>query len=247
MTRVLGVDVAEVDRAAMLRLASELVEKGHNNPLAPPSIIAYANVHVLNTAYRDPALREFLNRAELCFCDGEGVRKAANFLGGAIVERMTGADWIWDLAALAEGRYRIFWLGGEPGVTDAAAGKLKARFPGLEVLCDHGFHPKEGPENDAVIARINAAKPDILLVGMGTPFQERWVAANRDRLRVPVVWVLGATADFISGKVSRGPAFLYNRYEWLARLLVDPRRLWRRYLVGNVLFVERVVRQKALS
>jgi N-acetylglucosaminyldiphosphoundecaprenol N-acetyl-beta-D-mannosaminyltransferase len=119
-------------------------------------------------------------------------------------------------------------------VTTQAAEALCARYPGLEIACDHGFYGKEGAENDALIDRINASGAEILLVGMGTPLQEAWVGQVRDRLEVPVVWCLGATADFLAGEQDRGPAWLVERHEWLARLVSDPRRMWRRYLVGNV-------------
>jgi len=105
---------------------------------------------------------------------------------------------------------------------------------------DHGFHADIAP----LIARINAFGPDVVLVGMGTPTQERWIARWRGALDAPVVWALGATHDFVSGRVSRGPAVLHQNQEWLARLLVDPRRLWRRYLLGNTAFIARVVRQR---
>lgn len=235
---VLGVGVDTCDRAGLMARVGGFIEA------RTPATVAYANVHVLNSAAEDEALRAFLNGVDVCYCDGSGVILGARLLGEDLPERMTGADWIWDLARLAEGRWRIFWLGSEPGVTTAAAAKLQERHPGLHIDADHGFHDKEGPGNDALIARINACAPDIVLVGMGTPAQERWVAANRDRLDAPVVWALGATADFISGKVSRGPALLYNNVEWLARLVTEPRRLWRRYLIGNVLFLGRVTRQR---
>ena len=157
---------------------------------------------------------------------------------------MTGADWIWDLAAHAEGRYRLYWLGSEPGVTAEAANVLKARHPALDIVTDHGFHAKTGPENDALIARINEAMPAIVLVGMGTPVQELWVERNREAIQAPVVWVLGATADFVSGKVNRGPVWLHRNQEWLARLITEPRRLWRRYLIGNGVFLARVLKQR---
>lgn len=238
---LLGVGVHPIDKAGLFARVGQLI---HANQQAT---VAYANIHVLNTAVHDPALRDFLNHVDLCYCDGEGVRLGARVLGHQLPPRMTGADWIWDLAALAEGQWRLYWLGGEPGVTAAAAAKLQERCPRLHVDVDHGFHAKDGPENDAVLDRINAAHPDIVLVGMGTPIQEQWVAANRARIQAPVVWVLGATADFVSGKVSRGPEVLHQNQEWLARLLVDPRRLWRRYLIGNVAFLTRVAGQAIRS
>jgi N-acetylglucosaminyldiphosphoundecaprenol N-acetyl-beta-D-mannosaminyltransferase len=224
---LLGVPVDVLTRGALLdRVADLVAARGQ-------ATVGYVNVHVLDQCARNPDLAPFLRDLDVCYCDGKGAVLAARILGERLPERMTGADWIWDLAARAEGRWRLCWVGGEPGVTEEAARALRARHPALQVVAHHGFHPKEGPENDAFVAELNAAEADIVLVGMGTPVQERWVGANRAALRAPVVWCLGATADFVSGRVSRGPRWLYDRQEWLARLVADPRRLWRRYLLGN--------------
>ena len=248
---VLGIRVDALDLAGLLGAVDALIEE-HRRPGAAQrgaaergGTVAYVNVHVANEAAAHHDVRRFLNDADICYCDGAGIVLGARMLGHTLPGRMTGADWIWDLAAHAEGRYHLYWLGSEPGVTDAAAAVLQARHPALQISTDHGFHPKHGPENSALIARINAARPDIVLVGMGTPTQERWTAENRAAIDAPVVWVLGATADFVSGNVKRGPAWLHQRQEWLARLIVDPRRLWKRYLVGNALFLLRVARQRA--
>lgn len=237
---ILGVGVHPFTWPQLLDQVARWIQQGE------PRTVAYANVHVLNVAHRDRVLWAFLNRVDACYCDGNGVVLGAKLLGQALPERMTGADWIWELAqAAAQNRWRIYWLGGEPGVTAAAAEKLAERHPTLVVHTDHGYHAKDGPENDACIARLNAAKPHIVLVGMGTPIQEWWVAANRHRIDAPVVWCLGATADFVSGKVARpGPAWLVDNHEWLSRLLADPQRLWRRYLLGNAAFLARVARQR---
>ena len=236
---LLGVRVHAVDRTAMLQRVAELVDGGR---AGRPATVAYVNVHVFDVAATDPDLRSFLNAADLCYADGAGVVLGARLTGQSLPERMTGADWIWDFAALAEGRWRVFWLGGEPGVAATAAARLRERHPGLALAADHGFHTDIAP----LIASINAFRPDILLVGMGTPTQERWVARWRDALDVPVVWVLGATHDFVAGNVGRGPAWLHQRQEWLARLLIAPRRLWRRYLLGNPRFLARVLRERAV-
>lgn len=224
---VLGVPVDVLTRAELMARVAALFDLGR------PATVGYLNVHVLDQSTRHPDLVGFLRGLDLCYCDGKGVILAARILGERLPERMTGADWIWDLAACAEGRWRIGWVGGEDGVTASAARVLTARHPGLVIVPFHGFFPKEGSGNDAFIAELNAAGVDLVLVGMGTPVQERWVAANRARIQAPVVWCLGATADFVSGKVPRGPRWLVTRQEWLARLLADPRRLWRRYLLGN--------------
>ena len=236
---ILGVGVHAIQRAELIPFVEERVRQNQRTTMA------YANVHVLNQAYGNAQLREFLNQVDLCYCDGNGVIKGAKILGDSLPERMTGADWIWDLAARSEGNFKLYWLGGEPGVTAAAAQALQVSYPHLDIATDHGFHARTGPENTQCIQRINAASPDIVLVGMGTPIQENWIAEHRKDIQAPVVWCLGATADFISGRVPRiGPTWLIERHEWVSRLLADPKRLWRRYLIGNSLFLHRVYRQR---
>ncbi len=236
---VLGVGLDPVDRLGLLRAVDGLVDAHAVD--GRTRVVAYANVHVLNTACRDPGLREFLNAADLCYCDGNGVVLGARWLGQHLPERMTGADWIWDLAALCEGRRKIFWLGGRPGVTAMAALKLRERCPRLAIDTDHGYHDRYEP----VVDRINQSGAHVLLVGMGTPVQEHWLSRQLPALRVPVAWVTGATADFVSGTVSRGPSWLHQDYEWVARLVTEPRRLWKRYLLGNGAFAFRIARDAA--
>ena len=241
---LLGVGIHPFTWSALLTWIRQRLE----NPTVH-STIAYANVHVLNEASRDDTLRTFLNQVDICYCDGNGVVLGARMLGQHLPERMTGADWIWDLAAeaAAEG-WRIWWIGGEPGVTETAAGALRNKHPDLVIGSDHGFHARDGVEDQESIERINTFKPDIVLVGMGTPIQEAWVQQRRNQIQAPIVWCLGATADFVSGNVHRpGPKWLVDNHEWLSRLLADPQRLWRRYLIGNSKFLIRVARDRLRS
>ena len=205
--------------------------------------ISYVNVHVFNLAATHEKLRCFLQHVDICYCDGRGVQWAAWLLGDGLPQRMTGADWIEDLSAEAAQRgWRVAWIGGTPGVTQTAADRLQSRHPALQmVYTDHGYHPSD---DLSLIERLNAAKPDILLVGMGSPLQEDWVAQHRAKLSAPVVWCLGATADYVSGKLKRGPTWLTKRHEWLARLVIEPRRLGRRYIIGNPAFFIRLLRQR---
>jgi N-acetylglucosaminyldiphosphoundecaprenol N-acetyl-beta-D-mannosaminyltransferase len=208
-------------------------------------LVLNANAHCLNLCYEDPALRDFLNGAEIVFCDGAGVMLAARILGRRIPARITYADWAWQLADFAAARnFSLYFLGGRPGVAQAAARGLKERYPDLEVAgVHHGYFDRS--ENEAVVEEINAAAPDILLVGLGMPLQEYWLMENRHRLDAGLALTGGAVFDYVSGRLRRGPRLLIsNGFEWLARLLVEPRRLWRRYLIGNPLFLLRVVQQR---
>jgi N-acetylglucosaminyldiphosphoundecaprenol N-acetyl-beta-D-mannosaminyltransferase len=139
----------------------------------------------------------------------------------------------------------LFLLAGKPGVAEVAAGKLKTVAPDLEIATHHGYFQKTGSENEQVIARINAFRPDILYVGFGMPLQEKWIKNNIDRVETKVFLPLGACLDFYTGQVYRGPRWLTDHgLEWLARLLTEPRRLWRRYLIGNPRFLGRVLKQR---
>jgi N-acetylglucosaminyldiphosphoundecaprenol N-acetyl-beta-D-mannosaminyltransferase len=210
--------------------------------------VGYANVHTVNQALEHADVAEFMRQADVVYCDGNGVRLAAALLGDQLPRRMTGADWIWDLARhCAERGHRLYWIGGAEGVTERAAAALQRAEPGLDVAGTwHGFFDKTGDGSEEVVRHVNASEPHVVLVGMGTPVQERWITRYRDAIDAPVVWALGATADFVSGELDRGPALLYDHgLEWLARLTVDPRRLWQRYLIGNTTFVARVLSERA--
>jgi N-acetylglucosaminyldiphosphoundecaprenol N-acetyl-beta-D-mannosaminyltransferase len=240
---VLGVGV---DPLTLEELHAEI---GHLVRGSRRGLVLNVNAHCLNLCYEDPALRAFFNGAEVVFCDGAGVMLAARVLGGRIPERITYADWAWRLAALAAAEgFTLFFLGARPGVAQAAAQRLKERYPDLEISgVRHGYfdHAAGSPENEAVVEEISAAAPDILLVGLGMPLQERWLMDNRERIDAGAILTGGAVFDYVSGRLERGPRLLTgNGFEWLARLLAEPRRLWRRYLVGNPRFLFRVLKQR---
>jgi N-acetylglucosaminyldiphosphoundecaprenol N-acetyl-beta-D-mannosaminyltransferase len=239
MATIQGIDIDHLTVPQLLNRVGALIEA---NSWAT---VGYVNVHVLNIASHNSILTTFLQNLDLCYCDGSGVVLASHILGEPLPQRMTGIDWIEDLAAKsATAGWKMAWIGGMEGVAAEASRRLISRHRGLQIpFTAHGYTPP-GQEVLELISRLNAAQPDIVLVGMGTPLQEMWVMKHRRQIDAPLVWCLGATADVVSGKVDRGPSWLYRHQEWLARLLVDPRRLWRRYLIGNPRFLLRVLRQR---
>jgi N-acetylglucosaminyldiphosphoundecaprenol N-acetyl-beta-D-mannosaminyltransferase len=213
------------------------------------AIIGYANIHALNLAYEVPWFRAFLNQSDIVFCDGFGVKWGARLLGARIPERFTAPDCMARLAASAcQQDFSLFFFGARHGVAQKAAEILQAAAPGLRIAgVHHGYFDKTlgGAENKAVIRSINAARPALLIVGFGMPTQERWLMENWDRLEVNVALTAGAVFDHMTGEVTRAPAWMTDHgLEWLGRLAVEPRRLWRRYLIGNPLFLARVLRQR---
>ena len=240
---ILGVLVTAITIPELHERLRYHIERGQK------ALVLHANVHCLNIAREQDWYRAFLNRADIVFCDGVGVQLAARILGHRIPQRITYADWMWQLGRLAERNgYSLFFLGGRPGVADSAARHLVRRFPRLRILgSHHGYFDKsmDSTENQAVVAKINALKPDILVVGLGMPLQEKWLKENWESAEASVALTGGAVFDYVSGRLRRAPKWMTEAgLEWLGRLLIEPRRLWRRYLVGNPKFFWRVIRQR---
>jgi N-acetylglucosaminyldiphosphoundecaprenol N-acetyl-beta-D-mannosaminyltransferase len=239
---VLGVKVLALTVESLHALIANAIDSGQR------VLLPNVNAHALNLAYEQPWLRRFFNQANAVFPDGSGALYAARFQRREFRRRITYADWMWHLAEMcAERGYTLYFLGGRPGVAEQAAEAMRAWNPSLQVVgCHHGYFDKSpaGAENRAVVDDINRLAPDILIVGMGMPLQERWFADNWSDLTVPVGLTGGAVFDYISGGLRRPPRLLTEHgLEWLGRLLIEPRRLWRRYLVGIPKYVWRVLRQ----
>ncbi|MBD2125776.1 WecB/TagA/CpsF family glycosyltransferase [Microcoleus sp. ZQ-A2] len=212
------------------------------------TVVGNVNVRAMNFAYEFPWYRDFLNKAELVFCDGFGVLLGAKLEGYSVqsVHRMTCPDYIENLALACEKQdVSLFLLAGKPGVVDKAIAKLKAIAPNLKIQGHHGHFEKSGEENDSVIDKINKFQPGILYVGFGMPLQERWILDNINRIEARVFLPLGACLDFYTGSVYRGPTWMTDRgLEWLTRFFTEPQRLWERYIVGNPLFFYRLLKHR---
>lgn len=213
------------------------------------ALIPCINVQGMNLAAELPWFRRFLRSADLVFCDGWGVKLGAAVLGVRIPARITYADWIWRLAAFAEKEgFSLYLLGGWPGAAAEAAGALAKRFPRLRIAGHrHGFFDQRpgSEENRRVIEEINAVRPQILIVGFGMPVQERWLWENWKDVRANVALTGGAVFEYTSGRLRRAPRWMTDHgLEWLGRLLIEPRRLWKRYLVGNAVFLWRVIKAR---
>jgi len=240
---ILGVPVTPVTVEALHRYIYRCIRGGQR------ALILNANVHALNLAYSYPRFRAVFQRADLVFCDGAGVLLAARMLNSNLPERITYADWMWQLADLSSTcSFSLFFLGSRPGIAEKAAMRLKEKFPNFNIVgVHHGFFDKArgSLENEKVIQLINQVSPDILIVGFGMPLQELWLNENWEHLQVRVALTGGAVFDYISGELKRAPRWMNDHgLEWLGRLLIEPKRLWKRYLIGNPLFIWRILKQK---
>lgn len=240
---VLGVQIDPICLDELLERITSAISSGQRK------MIAYVHVSALCMAYQQEWLRNFYNGADLVYCDGMGVQLGARLLGNQLPQRLVLTDWVWHLAEMANAKgYTIYLLGNSPGVAERAAQRLQERYPAIQVVgVAHGFFDKTSgsPENEAVIQRVNAAQPDILLVGFGVPLQEQWLRKNWSRLNATVALPSGALFEYLSGDLKRGPRWMTDHYmEWLARILISPRRYWKRYLVDNVRFLWWVLKQR---
>jgi N-acetylglucosaminyldiphosphoundecaprenol N-acetyl-beta-D-mannosaminyltransferase len=212
-----------------------------------PTKVYYANAHTLNRASEDAELRRWLQQADVVLPDGYGVRLAARWLGQQEPRRMAITDCIWSFAAgCARSGISLYILAGRPGVAARAAEVLVDRHPGLEVAGTHHGYLASPEANATALADIRAKRPGALCVGMGSPAQELWIERHFPVLEVPLVFAVGAVMDFVSGEVQRTrPQWMSDHgLEWITRLTAEPRRMWRRYLLGNPLFLARVARAR---
>jgi N-acetylglucosaminyldiphosphoundecaprenol N-acetyl-beta-D-mannosaminyltransferase len=240
---IFNVRVDRVDVAYILAFIDDVIRRKQK------AIITYVNVHGLNLAYETPWFQDFLNRSDINFCDGFGISVASRLFGYGPIPRQTPPDWIPRLSALCiKSNYSMYFLGSHPGIADKAALRLQENVPDLKIAgTHHGYFDKqkESRENIAVCDMINKSKPNILWVGFGMPTQERWLKDNWDSLNVNVALTCGALFDYLSGDIKRGPRWMTDYgFEWLSRLLIEPHRLWRRYLIGNPLFFWRVFKER---
>ena len=209
----------------------------------------YVNIYAINLAQEFAWFRDFFNNSEVAYCDGFGVKWGARLLGLQIPYRYSPPDWITLLVAeCARQRFSLYLLGAHPGIAEKVAELLNQQFTDLNIVgTHHGYFDKspDSVENKAVLQTINATRPDILLVGLGMPLQERWLMENWDCIEAKFTLPVGAGLDYLAGELPRAPHWMTDHgLEWLGRLIIEPRRLWRRYLLGNPRFLWLVLKQR---
>ncbi len=221
---ILGVNVNTENYDELIKILFQRVEQKEK------SLVVAINPEKLMKAKEDPDLKALLNRAEFQIPDGIGVILASKLNKGNITSRVTGIDMMDRIVReAARTQKSIFLYGAKPGVADKAAEALKFTYPSLIIAGTQDGYEKD---NEKVIAKINEAKPEVLFVAMGSPKQELWIEANRDKLYPSLYQGVGGSFDVLAGNIKRAPKiFLKTGTEWFYRLAIEPSRIKRQMVL----------------
>jgi len=232
-----GVAIRNVTMDEALPLIAQWVQDGSKQS------VFFVNADCMNISAKDEGYRDCLTANDtVVFADGVGIKLAGQLSQQPIRDNVNGTDMFPLLCAQsAQNGQRIFLLGAREGIAETARQNMMEKISGLNICgAHHGYFDLD--DCDDVLAAINEAQPDILLVGLGAPRQERFIHRHRDRINAPVAMGVGGLFDFYAGRIPRAPTMLRNNgLEWTWRLAMEPRRMWKRYLVGNFTFMGRVM------
>lgn len=239
---VLGVEVSAITRAEAVGEIDRWIRHDERH------YVCVTGVHGVMESQRDESLRAIHNASGLTTPDGMPLVWCAHAAGIGTVQRVYGPDLMLDVveAGLSNGR-RHYFYGGAVGVAEELTARLRQRFPTLVVAGTHSppFRPLTEEESAQIVVDINDSGADVVWVGLSTPKQERWMAAHRSQLDAAALVGVGAAFDFHAGRVRQAPRLVQRLgLEWAFRLMMEPRRLWRRYLRNNPAFVARIVRRR---
>jgi N-acetylglucosaminyldiphosphoundecaprenol N-acetyl-beta-D-mannosaminyltransferase len=250
VTPALGADAADRDQVEILGsridrvLPAEAVARIEGwiaNPGPRPRHVVVTGFHGMWVGYQDPGFQAIVNAADLFVPDGIAPIWLSRVRGEPLPTRLPGADLMRRVFERADRRgYGSYFYGDTDETLGALRERLGVRYPGHRIAGTWSppFRALSPEEDAADVARINAARPDILWVGLGLPKQETWIHGHLDRLQVPVVVGVGAAFGFMSGQVSRVPAWIGDAgFEWVWRFLAEPRKLWRRDLIDGPRFI----------
>ena len=211
-------------------------------PLGISRQIFFVNPHCVNVAAKDKLYYDTLLKADTLYADGSGMKIASKFSGTAFVDNVNGTDLFPAIChEVSKTDISIALLGSKPGIAEKCAKKIMEASPGLKVVWTHNgyFDSKDEPE---LIKSLNDSGASILFVARGVPEQELWIARNNEKIIIPVKIAVGALFDFYSGSMPRAPYLMRKMgIEWVFRLMLEPRRMFGRYIIGNPVFLLRLL------
>ena len=248
---ILGTHINSIRNADLLEAFTQIILDWRTNAAVTNATtqVCITPTNSILAAHKQLKVQAIYNAAEWVICDGVPVKWAAGFLGTPIVERITGLDLLPDLIELAHKKnFSVFLLGASPGVAEQLKLKINAEFPNCKV---HGIYVPpfmtvfSEAENKKMLDAVNQSKADILLVSLTAPKQDIWIAEHKQLLQVPLSIGIGGAFEVMAGLVPRAPQWMHGAgLEWLYRLIQEPKRMYRRYLIEAPLFIPLIIRQK---
>lgn len=238
---LLGVNFFNIRMSQALTLVAEAIKNGVQRT------VFFVNADCLNKAVSDKEYLQILNQGDYVLPDGSGVKLGCKINGKTIVENINGTDMLPLLCELAvQNDFSFYFLGAKPSVALKAKQTLEQQYQGLRIVGEqHGYFTKNSSEENSIIDIINKSKADILLIAFGSPAQEKWIYQHASALSPKVLMGVGGLFDFYSGNIPRAPRWLRQRgLEWTYRFYQEPRRMFKRYIFGNPLFIYRVYYRK---
>ena len=233
--------------ATAMKRRSRLPGNACENADDHPVVVTYLNAWCSLIAEHDTQYRELIKKGDCLYADGMAIVWASRLFRAPVPERVNAGDFILDFCRLcAAGKLSIHLVGGKQGVAERAARCWSTHAPGLKITgYDPGYFASVEDERK-VLDRINQARPDFLIVGMGVPQQEKWIASHVNELDCGICWSVGALFEYFGAARPRAPIWVRQiGMEWAFRLALEPRRLASRYLIGNVRFAYNVLKHRS--
>lgn len=226
---ICGVNFDNIYNSELRNIIKEIL----NTP-ARNYFIVTPNVDFIVRAHNDENFRNLINKAGLSLCDSAIVKTAAGILRSGFKEKITGTDLLHTVCQTVEEKNKCFILGSAEENLKKAVDKLRELFPDI---CIGGFHHGYFSEDKEIVDKINSANTNVLIIGMGSPKQEFWIEENLELLNVKIIMCVGGILDVLAGEVKRAPVWMQRiGLEWFWRLIHEPRRLLKRYIVDDMKF-----------
>ncbi len=239
---ILGTKVNIVQIPGVISLMKRWIEEKTTG-----NYIVISNANDVVTSREDIKVREAVNNSSLSVPDGISLVMLARLYGYNLKKRVYGPDLMLEFLKISENKgYSHFFYGSTNDTLNKLILNLKKKFAKLKIIDSYSppFRDIDNEEDKAIVDRINRASPDVLWVGLGCPKQQLWMYEHRDKLKVPVMVGIGAAFDFLAGTRKQAPKWMQRLgLEWLFRLITEPRRLWKRYLIGNTMFIWLILKQ----
>ena len=240
----LGLKIHPLSIEELNEKIGEMINKGEKG------IVSNHNLHSLYIYHKEKKMKEFYSLSKLIHIDGMSLILLAKLFGIQIQreKRVTYVDWIHPLMKeAAEKKWKVYFIGSKPGIGEKAAEVLKREYPQLMMKTHHGYFSIEQGSHDnlSVLKEIEEYSPNLLLIGMGMPRQEYWVLENYNELKANAILTAGACMDYVAGNVPTPPRWMGRMgLEWLYRLLSEPKRLWKRYLIEPWVILGLIIKYK---